>query len=237
MSTGGGPAPTTSWSLILDAAQSDVASALEQFCSVYWPPVFAFIRLQVGNREDARDLTQSFFVKLIEKHYLTMVRPERGRFRSFLFASVRHFLSNERDWARAQKRGGGRRNISLSIENSEDWRPMEPADTLDPEKEFERRWALLIVERALGRLRTEQEAAGNLGKYEVLKAFLTSDGDTLSIGQAAELLEMNEPAVRMAIHRLRARYAAALRAEVSETVASPAEVEEEIRHLLAVLAA
>ncbi len=235
MSTGGGPAPATSGSLILNAARSNMASALEQFCIVYWPPVFAFIRSQVGNREDARDLTQSFFAKLIEKHYLTMVSPSRGSFRSFLYASVRHFLSNDRDWVRAQKRGGGRKHVSLSIEDSEDWRRFEVVGALNPEREFERRWAQLVVERSLCRLRSEQDAAGNRGKYEVLKAFLTSEGDGTSIGQAAQLLGMNEPAVRMAIHRLRLWHAAALRAEVSETAATQAKVEDETRHLRSIL--
>lgn len=227
--------PSTSWSLIMNAAQSEVAAALEQFCIVYWPPVFSFIRAQTGNREDAEDLTQSFFTKLVEKHYLAMVSPNRGRFRSFLYAAVRHFLSNERDWARAQKRGGGRKNLSLSIRDSDDWHPIDPAGGLDPEKEFERRWARLIFDRAFSRLRDQQEAAGSLDRYEVLKAFLSSEGEDLEIREAAERLGMNEPAVRMAIHRLRARFAAALRAEVSETLASPSEVDDEIRHLLAIL--
>jgi RNA polymerase sigma-70 factor (ECF subfamily) len=226
--------PTTRWTLVLDATDARAGrSALEQLCSDYWPPVYAFIRRQVRDGEEARDLTQAFFARLLEKGNLRSVRPERGRFRSYLLAAVKHFLSNERERQRAQKRGGGFKLVPLD-EPDPDLPPREIPDNLTPERIFERRWALLLRQRALVALKQDYQLTGRLQEFEVLKEFVTDD-PLESYRDAAEALGSTESAVKTAVHRLRRRFGEALRTQIAQTVADPEEVDEEIRYVLSMM--
>lgn len=227
--------PTTSWTLVLSAAAETRRSLLEQLCAVYWPPVFAFIWARTRDREQAGDLTQAFFMRLLEKHELRSVQPQRGSFRSFLFAAVSHFLSNEWDRVRAEKRGGGRRLIPLDSDEARAIPAPELADGRTPEKIFERRWALALLDRGLARLRGRYEAAGHGQHFELLRGYLTGGGEE-TYRRAGESLGMSEAAVKMAVHRLRQRYGEALREEIAMTVADPGEVDAEVHYLLTVLA-
>jgi RNA polymerase sigma-70 factor (ECF subfamily) len=225
---------TTSWSVLRRAAgpSTDAREALSRLCEAYWPPVYALIRRRGHAPADAEDLTQSYFARFLEKGYLHDFRPEAGRFRTFLRASVGHFLANEWDRDRALKRGGGRVLLSLDAATAEERLRLEPVDRLTPETVFERQWAAAVLARCLERLRREQAAGGGAGRFERLKAFLASDGAEAGYAELARDLGIGEPAVRVAVHRLRQRLAAVLREEVLETVSDPREVDEEIRWLL-----
>ena len=169
---------TTHWSVVISAGQREspkAADALVTLCTAYWYPLYAFVRRQGYRTEDAQDLTQAFFAKLLEKNYLGEADQQRGRFRSFLLASLKHFLANQRDYARAQKRGGGRPVISLDFESAESRYRHEPPDTMTPERLFERRWALTLLDRVLSRLHDEYAAAGKLPLFELLKESLTAE--------------------------------------------------------------
>ncbi len=209
--------------------------ALAALCEAYWYPIYAFVRRQGCSAEDAADLTQGYLLQLLEKGALKGLRPEVGRFRSFLFASIKHFLSNERDRARALKRGGGRTPFSLDAEAAESRYRIEPADGLTPEKLFERRWATAVLQRAMVRMRSEIADSGDAGRFERLKAYLTGDDPEPAYRTVAAELGMTESAVGVAVHRLRRRFGESLRAEIAETVADPREIDEEIRYLLASL--
>jgi RNA polymerase sigma-70 factor (ECF subfamily) len=227
-------AATTRWSLILAARHPetpDGGAALAGICESYWYPVYAFIRRQGYHADEAGDLTQAFFARLIEKEYLRQATPARGRFRSFLFASVRHFLSNERDRARALKRGGVQGPVSLDLRDAEGRFRLEPADGITPERLFDRQWALALLERVLARLDAELEGRGH---FDRLKGFLTGDGAE-DYHDAAAALGMSEGAVKVAVHRLRRRYRERVRREVARLVADPSLVDEEIRHLIRAL--
>jgi RNA polymerase sigma-70 factor (ECF subfamily) len=230
----------THWSLILAAAgrqnPSQAAKSLEQLCRLYWPPLYAFIRRQGESPPDAEDLTQEFFLRLLDNDYLKSVDQSKGRFRSFLLVSLKHFLSNERDKARAQKRGGGRRALSLDFSNAETHVQFQLAEKDTPETIFERRWATTLLEQALARLRKEYASQGKEPLFEQLKTTLTEARGAVAYSQLAASLGLSEAAVKMAVHRLRLRYRACLRAEVAETVASPEEIEDELRHVLGVFA-
>ena len=201
-------------------------------CETYWPPVYAFIRRRGLAPADAEDLTQSYFARFFEKDYLRDFRPEAGRFRTFLLASVSHFLSNEWDRERALKRGGGTTRISLDAATAEERLRLEPVDRLTPEAIFERQWAAALLTRCLDRLRGEQSASGGKERFERLKGFLTSDGEGAETGALARELGLGESTVRVAVHRLRRRFGALLREEVANTVADPADVDGEIRFML-----
>jgi RNA polymerase sigma-70 factor (ECF subfamily) len=228
---------TTRWSLIR-AAQDPSAqasrAALAALCSAYWYPLYAFIRRQGHDAEEAQDLTQEFFARLLEKDGLAAVDRDKGRFRSFLLAACKHFLSNERDRARAQKRGGGRAVLPLDAAGAEGRYGSEPAHEETPERLFERRWALALLEQVLGRLREEYAAAGKGRVFERLKGHLTGDG--VPYAQVAADLSMSAGAVKVAAHRLRQRYRELLRDEIAQTLDDPGQVEEEIRDLFAALA-
>jgi RNA polymerase sigma-70 factor (ECF subfamily) len=227
----------TRWSIVRAAKgnEPEARAALEILCANYWYPVYAFVRRQQHSPHDAQDLTQSFFTKLLEKRWLDGVEREKGRFRSFLLVSVKHFLSNERDHAEAQKRGGGRRQISLDISSAETRYAAEPHDTATPEKIFERRWAFTLLERVLGRLRVEMTAAGKEELFDELKPTLA--GEQSPYAQIAERLGMTEGAVKVAAHRLRKRYRELIRDEIAQTVADGDEVDEELRDLMSALSA
>ena len=208
--------------------------ALEVLCRTYWYPVYAFVRRQGLEAEDARDLTQAYFTQLLEKDYLDDYEPSRGRFRVFLKTSVKHFLSKERDRTRAAKRGGGVQFLSLDTDDLEGRYRHEPVDRLTPEEIFERRWTLIILERVLDRLRREQAEAGLRVQFERLQGFLTGDEAKTRYRDMASELRLSESAVKMAIHRLRHRFGQLLRSEIAETVSSPDQVDDEVKHLLGV---
>ena len=228
----------TRWSIVVaaGAANSECAhKALAHLCSSYWYPLYAFVRRNGRSVEDAQDLTQGFFARLLEKRDLAAVDRDKGKFRSFLLASMKHYLANEWDRARAQKRGGGQRLISLDAESAETRYQLEPADESSAEKIYERRWALALLDQVLGRLRDEFTRDGKERVFDELKAALT--GGKIPYAEIAARLDVKEGAVRTAIHRLRTRYRDIVRAEIAETVASPAEVDAEMQHLFAALSA
>jgi DNA-directed RNA polymerase specialized sigma24 family protein len=230
--------PTTQWTLVLAGAEAGTPvgdAALARLCGLYWLPVYAFIRRQGYDADAAHDLTQEFFARMLEKHYLRGVRRERGRFRSFLLASVRHFLSNERDRTRALKRGGRRQILSIDVELTEQRCRIEPHDDDTPETVFDRQWALALLEHVLARLREEFVAAGRPARFEVLKPLLTGDADAGDYGALATALGTSEGAIKVAAHRLRRRYRDLLREEIATLVESPDEVDDELRHLLRAL--
>jgi RNA polymerase sigma-70 factor (ECF subfamily) len=229
---------TTQWSLVIRAVDASDASshqALERLCQGYWPAVHAFIARRGHSPEDAKDLTQGFFARLLEKDWLRAADATKGRFRTFLLTAVTRFLANERERAEALKRGGGQTFLSLDAENLHgDWTP-ELADRDTPEAAFERRWAETLLGRVMQRLQAEFDGGGRAGRFEALKCFLTDDRGETSYAAVAERLGMSESAVRSGIHRLRQRYGELVRAEIAETMDSPADVEGEIRHLVQVL--
>lgn len=226
---------TTRWSVVLAAGgdASRAQPALTTLCRAYWYPLYAFVRRQGVAPHDAQDLTQEFFARLLEKEWLASVQRERGRFRSWLLAAMKHFLANEWDKSRAKKRGGGIAFVSIDEMSAESRYAHEPADTTTAETLYDRRWALTLLDRVLARLREEFVAAGKLAHFEALKGALT--GDRTPYSEIATALGTTEGAVKVAVHRLRERYRDIIRAEIAETVSTPAEVEDEMRHLLAAL--
>ena len=229
---------TTRWSVVLLAGQGEspqATEALDQLCRTYWYPLYAYVRRKGHNPEDAQDLTQGFFYHLLKKNYLARADPDKGRFRDFLLTGLRHFLINEWDRAQAQKVGGGQIPISLDAKTAETWYGQEPATDTTPETLYERRWALTLLEQALTRLRDEQIAEGKARQFELLKSFLSGAAKAGDYDQVAEELGTTRNAVAMAVTRLRKRYRDLVREEVAHTVASPDEVQKELRWLFKVL--
>ncbi|HEY1377696.1 MAG TPA: sigma-70 family RNA polymerase sigma factor [Gemmataceae bacterium] len=224
---------TTRWSLVAAAKDPAARQALADLCGLYWYPVYAFVRRRGYSADDAGDLTQEFFARLIEKAGVAGADPAKGRFRSYLLGACRHFLANERDRAAAQKRGGGRPVGSLDLADAERRYAAEPADGRTPEQVFERRWALTLLDGVLAGLRAEYAAAGQDVLFDRLKSSLTGDAGPY-VELAAEL-GLTEGAVKVAAHRLRRRYRDRLRAAIAETVATPEDIEAEIRDLFAAL--
>ena len=228
--------PTTAWTVVARARSgedSEAREALAFLCDAYWLPLYSFARRLGYASEDALDLTQGYFALLIEKDYLADVRLREGRFRAFLLTSFKHFLSKERDRARALKRGGGRVLLSIDAQEAEGRHADEPLETLDPEALFERRWALTILERAMTRLRHEFAVTGRIVEFEQLEAYLTGSEPKAPYQSAAERLSTTEGAIKKMVHRLRRRYGLLLREEIAATVADPEEIDAELRHLLA----
>lgn len=228
---------TTRWSLILAAGAEDTAEArlaLGALFETYWYPVYVYIRRRTSDPDRAQDLAQDFFVRLLEKEFFSQAQPERGRFRSFLLASARHFLINEYHRESAQKRGGGKALLSLDFKVAERRFALEPVDRRSPESLFERQWALTLVETTLKRLEDELRRFGNQERFERLKGFLTETSPD-RYADAAKDLEISEGAVKVAVHRLRRRFASLLREAVTETLESPEDVDHEIRHLFSIL--
>jgi RNA polymerase sigma-70 factor (ECF subfamily) len=229
---------TTHWSVVLAAGHDSAPGAreaLEKLCRTYWYPLYAYIRRRGYGEQDAQDLAQGFFARLVERNYLEAVGRQKGKFRSFLLAALNHFLSDEWDRARAEKRGGGQTFISLDDHTAEERYRQEPADELNPEKIYERRWALTLLEQVLRQLEAEFAATGKRQLFEQLKVFLLEDKGVGSYAESAARLEMTEGALRVAVHRLRQRYGELFHDEIAHTVARPDEIEEEVRHLLRVL--
>jgi RNA polymerase sigma factor (sigma-70 family) len=228
---------TTHWSVVLAAANEETpeaAAALERLCRTYWYPLYAYVRREAYSPADAQDLTQGFFAQLLARNSLAQVGPEKGKFRSFLLASMRHFLSDQRERARTVKRGGRVQILSLDAQEAEDRYRLEPVERLDAEKIYERRWAMTLLEQALARLREESAAAGKAELFERLRRFVAGDSEA-TWGEAAVELGLTEGAMKAAVHRLRARYRTLLRDEIAQTVADPAEIEEEVRYLIRVV--
>ena len=225
---------TTHWSLVLAAGRNSSAggrAALEKLCRIYWYPLYSFVRLSGSAPADAQDLTQGFFLQLLKSNFLDAVAPRKGKFRSFLLASLKHYLSNERDRARALKRGGGIAPISIDEQDAESRYRLEPVDRMTPDKLYERRWALTVLEQALVRLQSEYAASGRGAVFEKLKGELTADAERAPHAGIARELDTTPGAVKVAAHRLRQRFGEVLRAEIAETVARPEDIEEEIQHL------
>jgi RNA polymerase sigma factor (sigma-70 family) len=231
---------TTHWSLVAAAGHGrspESQVALAALCQAYWYPLYAYARRRLPNAHDAQDLTQSFFAELLEKDYLQAADPRRGRFRSFLLTAFKHFLSKQRERANAQKRGGGRPSLALDFEAGEHRYHLEPADFATPETIYERRWALALLEQALARLRQEMANAGKEKLFECLKGALEGEGPLESYARIGTELGVSEQGVKVAVYRLRRRYQELLRAEVAQTVASPEEIEDELRDLFAAVRA
>ena len=209
--------------------------ALARLCQVYWYPLYAFVRRHGHGPHDAQDLTQEFFVRLLEKDYLGDVDRSKGKFRSFLLAALKHFLSKERARAKTLKRGGGRTLLPLDTLSAEDRYRREPEDNATAEKLFERRWALTLLDRVLTRLSEEYETTGKRAMFEQLQGCLTGDSDLLPYAELAARLGTTEGAVKVAVHRLRRRYRGVLREEIAQTVADPAEIDDEIHQLFSAL--
>jgi RNA polymerase sigma-70 factor (ECF subfamily) len=232
-----GKVATTQWSQVLaarDGTDTEAQAALESLCQTYWQPIYAYIRHQGSGPEEALDLTQGFFAEFLERDFLGNVDPSKGRFRSFLLASVRHFLAHERRRDRTLKRGGSIRLLSLSTDVAEEFYSGEPA-SLTPEEVFEGGWALTVLDQAITRLREQSEAFTDPNQFELLRPYLTSSEPQAPYNQVAHALGMNEGAVRTAVHRLRKRFGQCLRAEIAEIVSDPADVDDEVRHLLEVV--
>ena len=229
---------TTHWSLVLSARtdandQSRARQALEELCRAYWYPLYAFVRRRGYSAEDAQDLTQAFFARILETGGFTSVEPGRSRFRSYLLGAMKHFLANEWHRSQAQKRGGDITILELDALEPEARYALEPASSANPDAEFDRQWALETTSRALHTLRCELEAKGKGELFAALKGSLT--GAEPARSDTAARLKMTEGAVKVAVHRLRARYRELLRAAIAETVADAADVDTEMRHLVAVL--
>jgi len=232
--TGARQFTTTRWSLVAAAGQGSSSAsqeALATLCQIYWYPLYAYARRRLPSAHDAQDQTQAFFAELLEKDYLQAADPRRGKFRSFLLTAFKHFLSKQRERANAQKRGGGRLSVSLDFQTGEHRYLLEPVDRTTPETVFERRWALAILEQTLSQLRQELTNAGKEKLFECLKGALAGEGMQESYAQIAEQLSISEQAVKVAVYRLRRRYQEILRSEIAQTVASPEEVDEELRDL------
>jgi RNA polymerase sigma factor (sigma-70 family) len=229
---------TTHWSVVLLAGKQvspQSAEALEKLCQTYWPPLYSFIRRQGYRPEDAQDLTQAFFTRLLERHDLDAVDPCKGKFRTFLLTSLTHFLSNERDHANAAKRGGGKAILSLDELRSEQSYQADPASDLSPDKLFDLRWAMTVLEQALTGLRREMEAAGKGGQFEQLKSFLTDEPAEGEYGTVAERLGTSRETLAVTVHRMRRRYQELVRAEVAQTVTNPLDLDAEMQHLFEAL--
>ena len=234
---GGAAFTTTHWSVVLEAQGESPAAqeALEKLCRTYWRPIFAFLRRQGIGSAEAEDLTQGFFAQLLERKSFDAVRKEKGRLRSYLLGALKYFMTDEQRRVMAIKRGKGQRLISLDEVRSEEQIGMEPTDPLTAEMIYERRWALTVLEQVLGRLKDEYQLAGNAVLFDSLKQLLPDEPGAPSQAEIAAKLGMTENALRQAFYRFRQRYQSLLREEIAHTVATPGDIEDELRHLIAVI--
>ena len=228
---------TTQWSVVLDAQGESPSAqeALEKLCRTYWWPLYGFVRRQGYSPEEAQDLTQGFFAMLLERKDFEAVRQEKGRLRSYLLASIKNYLGKERRRIMTIKRGEGRPLVPLDILLARERTDAEVADRLSADRIYERRWALTLLEQVLARLEEEYGVAGSARLFEQLKQLLTDDCNKSSQAQIAQRLDMTENAVKQAFYRLRQRYRLLLQEEIADTVSDPADVEDELRHFIAVL--
>ena len=230
---------TTHWSVVLAAGKSSSAQqkqALETLCQSYWFPLYAFLRRRGYDKHRAEDYIQAFFAHILEKHDLRTAHPKYGKFRSFLLIRLKYFISDERDRAQAQKRGGGKKILSLSLENAEGQYAVEPADQLSPEMLFEKSWALTVLERTIDRLEADMAKKNKQKLFQHLKLYLTAEKDVIPYQDMATELEMTEGSVRVAVHRLRRQYRRLLREEIAQTIADEHQIDEEMGYLFAALA-
>jgi RNA polymerase sigma-70 factor (ECF subfamily) len=236
-----GPAAftTTHWSVVLEAQGESPAAqeALENLCRIYWRPIYSFVQRQDFGREEAEDITQGFFASLFERGSLSAVRKEKGRLRSYLLGALKYFLADEHRRAMAIKRGKGQRLVPLEELRAENWAEMEPANPVTAEVIYERRWASTVLERVLNLLKDQYRAAGNTALFDSLKQLLPDEPDAPSQADIAVQLGITENAVRQAFHRFRQRYQLLLREEIAHTVATPGDIEDELRHLISVVRA
>jgi RNA polymerase sigma factor (sigma-70 family) len=236
-----GPAAfaTTHWSVVREAQGESPAAqeALEKLCRTYWRPIYSFVRRQGIGPTDAEDLTQGFFASLLEHRNLNAVRKEQGRLRSYLLGALKYFLGEERRRAMAIKRGKGQRLIPLEELRAGERIGLEPADAVTAELLYERRWASTVLERVLNLLKDEYQVAGNVVLFDSLKQLLPGEPDAPPQKEVAAQLGMTENAVRQAFYRFRQRYQSLLREEIAHTVATPGDIEDELRHLIAIIRA
>lgn len=226
---------TTQWSVVLaagDQRNDDAHRALTDLCETYWYPLYAYVRRRVPSTHEAQDLIQAFFAHLIEKDAIARAQPDRGRFRAFLLTALKNFLANERGKARAEKRGGGKAQLSLDFDSAESRFQIEPSHELTPEKLFERRWVLTLIDQVLERLRCELDEAGRLAEFEELKDALIGEATADEYAQAATVLGITPAAAKQAAYRLRKRYRQLFREEVARTIARDEDVDDEIQRLL-----
>jgi len=236
--SGAGRFATTHWSVVLQAGQPGAPGyqqALETLCRGYWFPLYAYLRRHGYDSHQAEDYTQAFFCKVLEKQVLRLADSKRGRFRSFLLATLKNFLADERDRARAQKRGGGRKLLSIDFNEAENQYALEPADRLSPEKLFDKSWALTVLERTMACLKTELAGKNKKELFDHLKIYLTAEKGSIPYRDTAAELNMTEAAVRTAVHRLRRHYRKSLRDEIAQTVTTEDQIDEEIDDLFAAL--
>ena len=230
---------TTHWSVVLRAGREsgpESQAALEQLCQAYWFPIYAYVRRHVADPENAKDLTQEFFARLLARNLVSQADPQRGKFRAYVLTLLKHFLANQWERERALKRGGNQAPISLDALSAEERYALEPAESFPPDQIFDRKWAEATLERVQAQLRRDYEAAGMGNRYAQLKVFLLHGHVPKSYAGVAAELGLTEAAVKSAIFTLRKRFAETFRHEIAQTVDSPEEVEGEIRHLLAALA-
>jgi len=230
---------TTHWSVVLEAQGESPAAqeALEKLCRTYWRPIYGFVRRQGSKPEEAEDLTQGFFALILERKDLNIVRKEKGRLRSYLLTSVKHFLADESRHAMAVKRGKGQRLIPLDDIRERERVDVERSDRLTADQIYECRWAFTVLEEVMARLRDEYRSAGNVRFFDQMKKMLMDEPSRLSQAQVASEFDMTENAVKQAFYRFRQRYQTILREEISHTVAMPSDIEDELRHLIAVVRA
>jgi RNA polymerase sigma-70 factor (ECF subfamily) len=231
---------TTRWTVVLAAGQSaspQSAAALAELCRTYWYPLYAFVRRKGHGPHDAQDLTQSFFARLLEKNYVAQADRERGRFRTYLLAALTHFLTDEWDKSRRLKRGGDREIISFDAGSAEERYRLEPIEHLDAAKLYERRWVTTLFDKVLARLEDEFRDSGKEELFNGLKGFLLAEESESSYGEISQRLNLTVNTVRQTVHRMRRRYRELFREEIAQTVASPSEVDDELKHIFAVLSA
>lgn len=222
---------TTRWTMVR-AAGAAADDALESLCTAYWFPIYAYVRRHGFSKEDAEDLTQAFFAKLLERQDFAGLKKENGRFRAFLLAALKHFLANERDRAGRLKRGGNITHFSLDWQNADSQFQLADRGQISPDAAYDREWAIVLLGQVILQLRDEAEAEGWLERFEHLKAYLTGDRKDIPYATAASALAMDESTVRVAVHRLRKRYRECLRNEVARTLSDPEMVAEELAGLL-----
>jgi len=230
---------TTHWSIVLEAQGESPAAqdALEKLCRTYWRPIYGFVRRHGARAEDAEDLTQGFFALLLERKDLNTVRKEKGRLRSYLLTSMKNFLADESRHAMAVKRGKGQRLIPLDEIRGREAIDLERSDRLTADQIYERRWAFTVLQQVMARLREEYRSAGNVRFFDRMKKMLMDEPDRPSQAEVASEFDMTENAVKQAFYRFRQRYQALLREEIAHTVATPGDIEDELRHLISVVRA
>ncbi|HEY3915719.1 MAG TPA: sigma-70 family RNA polymerase sigma factor [Verrucomicrobiae bacterium] len=232
---------TTRWTVVLAAGDRDAPQAtvaLEELCRTYWYPLYAYIRRRGHTHEDAQDLTQAFFARLLEKNFLEGITSDKGKFRAFLLVAVKRFLANEWDRAHAEKRGGANAqplSLDWQWQDADERYKIDPADNLSPDKLYDRAWAVTMLERVIIRLRDESQAESKSKQFEQLKPFLMVGKSDIPFAKAAAALETTEGAVRVAVHRLRRRYREVLREEIAQTLSDPTQAEEELQSLFTAL--